>query len=405
MLKGKHVLLGVTGGIAAYKAADLASRLMKQHAEIHVIMTEHAMEFITPLTFDALTHTRTVTDTFDRQHSYEVEHISLANQADVVIIAPATANVIAKLANGMADDMLTTTVLAAKCPKLLAPAMNTNMYENPVTQENLDKLRRFGWEIIEPDEGYLACGTTGKGKMVQPEVLVEAVDHAIAHERDMNGIRLLVTAGPTQEALDPVRYLTNHSSGKMGYAVAEAAAARGADVVLVTGKTNLSKPMYAKTIEITSARDMYEAVTSHAEESDLIVKAAAVADFRPAETADEKMKKQDFGNELSIPLERTDDILAWLGEHRRDDQVLCGFSMETQHMLENSRAKLRKKHLDLIAANNVKEQGAGFEVDTNRLTLIEADRETELPLMTKYEAADALLDRLLVICREKRKDH
>ncbi len=395
MLKGKHVLLGVSGGIAAYKACDLASRLMKEHADIHVVMTNNATEFVTPLTFDALTHNRTVTDTFDRQHSYEVEHISLADQADVVIIAPATANVIAKLANGMADDMLTTTVLACQCPKLIAPAMNTKMYENPVTQENIEKLKRFGWEVIEPDSGYLACGTTGKGKMVQPERLVEAIEHAISHEKDMVGVRLLVTAGPTREAVDPVRYLTNHSSGKMGYAIARAASNRGAEVTLVSGQTNLPKPSYVNFLPITSAMEMYDAVTERSEEQDIIIKAAAVADFKPAEVADNKMKKKDFGSDVSIPLTRTKDILQYLGDHKKEYQLLCGFSMETEHMLEHSREKLRKKHLDLICANNLKTAGAGFEVDTNILTFISETEERELPLLSKYDAANALLDVLL----------
>ncbi len=400
MLTGKHVLLGVTGGIAAYKAADLASKLMKTHADVHVIMTEHATEFVTPLTFDALTHRRCVTDTFDRQHSYEVEHIALADQADVVMIAPATANVIAKLANGLADDMLTTTILACNCPKLIAPAMNTKMYENPVTQENLDKLRRFGWEVIEPDSGYLACGTSGKGKMVQPERLLEAIEHAVSHEKDMKGLRVLVTAGPTQEAIDPVRYLTNHSTGKMGYAIAEAASARGAEVVLVSGQTSLAAPSYVETVPITSAREMYEAVTERSGDCDLIIKAAAVADFRPAAVAKDKMKKQDFQGALTIPLEKTDDILAWLGAHKKEGQLLCGFSMETRDMLENSHKKLEKKHLDLICANNLKEAGAGFGVNTNHLVLISQKETKDLPMMSKYDAANAVLDHLMELYGE-----
>ncbi len=395
MLKGKHVLLGVTGGIAAYKACDLASRLMKQHADVHVVMTKNATEFVTPLTFDALTHNRTVIDTFDRQHSYEVEHISLADQADVVMIAPATANVIAKLANGIADDMLTTTVLACNCKKLIAPAMNTKMYENPVTQENIAKLKRFGWEVIEPDCGYLACGTTGKGKMVSPEVLLEAIDHAIAREHDLAGLRILVTAGPTQEAIDPVRYLTNHSTGKMGYAIAKAAARRGAKVTLVSGRTALARPAYMDIVDIVSAKDMYDAVTERAEEMDIIIKAAAVADFRPVQVADNKMKKKDLGNEMTLCLTGTDDILAFLGEHKRQGQILCGFSMETTDLIENSKNKLQKKHLDLIAANNLKQQGAGFAVDTNVLTLISQNETVSLPLLSKEDAADALLDEIL----------
>lgn len=402
MLKGKNVLLGVTGGIAAYKACELASALVKQHADVNVIMTKNATEFVTPLTFDALTHNRTVTDTFDRMHSYEIEHISLAEKADVIVIAPASANVIAKLANGLADDMLTTTVLASRAVKLIAPAMNTNMYENPVTQHNLEVLKGYGWEIIGPDSGRLACGTTGRGKMVSPERLLDAVEHAIAHEKDMAGVKLMVTAGPTQEAVDPVRYLTNHSSGKMGYAIATAAARRGAEVTLVSGRTGLDRPGYMEVVDVVSAGDMYEAVTARAEGMDMIVKAAAVADFRPAVCAEDKIKKTGTEEDAAIALERTDDILAWLGAHKGADQVLCGFSMETKDMLENSRRKLTKKNLDIIAANNLKEAGAGFRVDTNLLTLIRPEEEKVLPLMTKYEAANVLLDELMRIRKEKR---
>jgi phosphopantothenoylcysteine decarboxylase/phosphopantothenate--cysteine ligase len=401
MLRGKNVLLGVTGGIAAYKACELASALVKQHADVNVIMTKNAAEFVTPLTFDALTHNRTVTDTFDRQHSYEIEHISLAEKADVIMIAPASANVIAKLANGLADDMLTTTVLASRAVKLIAPAMNTNMYENPVTQHNLELLKNYGWEIVGPDAGRLACGSCGRGKLVPPEVLLEAIDHAIAHEKDMAGVKLLVTAGPTQEAIDPVRYLTNHSSGKMGYAIAQAASGRGAEVTLVSGSTNLPAPGYVDVVDVVSAKDMYEAVTSRAGDMDVIVKAAAVADFRPAVCAEDKIKKENSEEEASIALERTDDILAWLGEHKGEEQVLCGFSMETKDMLANSRKKLAKKNLDIIAANNLKEKGAGFQVDTNLLTLIRPDRERALPLLSKYEAANELLDELMQIRKEK----
>ena len=402
MLKGKNVLLGVTGGIAAYKACELASALVKQHADVNVIMTKNATEFVTPLTFDALTHNRTVTDTFDRMHSYEIEHISLAEKADVIVIAPASANVIAKLANGLADDMLTTTVLASRAVKLIAPAMNTNMYENPVTQHNLEVLKGYGWEIIGPDSGRLACGTTGRGKMVSPERLLDAVEHAIAHEKDMAGVKLMVTAGPTQEAVDPVRYLTNHSSGKMGYAIATAAARRGAEVTLVSGRTGLDRPGYMEVVDVVSAGDMYEAVTARAEGMDMIVKAAAVADFRPAVCAEDKIKKTGTEEDAAIALERTDDILAWLGAHKGAEQVLCGFSMETKDMLENSRRKLTKKNLDIIAANNLKEAGAGFRVDTNLLTLIRPEEEKVLPLMTKYEAANVLLDELMRIRKEKR---
>ena len=402
MLKGKNVLLGVTGGIAAYKACELVSALVKQHADVNVIMTRNATEFVAPLTFDALTHNRTVTDTFDRMHSYEIEHISLAEKADVIVIAPASANVIAKLANGLADDMLTTTVLASRAVKLIAPAMNTNMYENPVTQHNLELLKGYGWEIIGPDSGRLACGTTGRGKMVSPERLLDAVEHAIAHEKDMAGVKLMVTAGPTQEAVDPVRYLTNHSSGKMGYAIATAAARRGAEVTLVSGRTGLDRPGYMEVVDVVSARDMYEAVTERAEGMDMIVKAAAVADFRPAVCAEDKIKKTGTEADAAIALERTDDILAWLGAHKGAEQVLCGFSMETKDMLENSRRKLTKKNLDIIAANNLKEAGAGFRVDTNLLTLIRPEEEKVLPLMTKYEAANVLLDELMRIRKEKR---
>lgn len=401
MLTGKHVLLGVTGGIAAYKACELASALMKQHADVNVVMTEHATQFVAPLTFDALTHNRTVVDTFDRQHSYEIEHIALADKADVVMIAPASADVIAKLACGIADDMLTTTVLACTCPKLIAPAMNSNMYNSPATQRNLRQLAEDGFEIIEPECGRLACGATGKGKLASPEVLLEAIDHAIARSKDMSGLKVLVTAGPTRENLDPVRYLTNRSSGKMGYAIASAASQRGAEVTLVSGPTSIPKPHYVKIVDIESAQDMYDAVTSAAPDQDIIIKAAAVADFRPAHMEADKIKKMGAGDKPSLELEKTRDILGYLGEHKGDyrgtgkGQILCGFSMETEHMVENSREKLRKKNLDMIAANNVKESGAGFAVDTNRLTLISKDKEETLPLMSKYDAANALLDRLV----------
>lgn len=414
MLTGKHVLLGVTGGIAAFKACELASTLMKQHADVSVIMTKNAAEFVSPLTFDALTHRRTVTDTFDRQHSYEVEHISLARWADILIIAPATANVIAKLACGLADDMLTTTALACSCPKLIAPAMNTAMYENPATQRNLRRLREDGWEIIEPESGRLACGDVGRGKLASVDRLAEGIFHAIAQPKDMKGLKVLVTAGPTREALDPVRYLTNHSSGKMGYAIARAASQRGADVTLVTGPTSLPRPHYMKVEDIVSAEDMYQAVMKEAPGQDMIIKAAAVADFRPASVASDKIKKMEVDGKPALALEKTRDILAALGDLKRKTegvtgeeggmetvgrrrQILCGFSMETEHVVENSRAKLIKKNLDMVAANNVKESGAGFEVDTNRLTLITKDGEDTLPLMSKYQAANALLSELLKI--------
>lgn len=393
MLKGKTVLLGVSSSIAAYKAASLASMLVKQHADVHVLMTENATRFISPMVFETLTGNKAPVDTFDRCFQFDVEHVSLAKRADVVMVAPATANVIAKLAHGIADDMLTTTVLACDCPKLISPAMNTRMYENPVTKDNLDTLRKYGWQVVEPASGYLACGDTGKGKLPEPEVLLDWLLQTCAYEKDMEGLRVLVTAGPTQESLDPVRYLTNHSSGKMGYAIAKAAARRGAKVTLVSGPTALEKPRFMEVVDIVSAADMFREVTNRAPEQDIIIKAAAVADYTPAQVAGDKLKKSDA--DMSIPLVRTQDILAWLGEHRQKGQFLCGFSMETRDMLENSRKKLQKKHVDMIAANNVKEQGAGFAVDTNLLTLITADGVRALPLMSKEEAAHALLTEIL----------
>ena len=395
MLQGKTVLLGVTGGIAAYKAAALASALVKQHAAVEVVMTKNATQFVTPLTFEQLTGRRTMVDTFDRNFSHQVEHISLAERTDLVIIAPATANVCAKLAHGLADDMLTTTTLACRCPKLIAPAMNTNMYENPVTQDNLDILRRYGWEVIEPASGRLACGAVGKGKMPEPEDLLQHILHHLAFPHDMAGRKVLVTAGPTQESLDPVRYLTNHSSGKMGYAIARIAMLRGADVTLISGPTNLVPPPFVKMVNIVSAQDMFEAVTTRSADADFIFKAAAVADYTPADYSDNKMKKKD--GELSIPLARTKDILKYLGEHRRDDQIICGFSMETENMIENSRVKLTKKNVDMICANNLKQSGAGFGVDTNVITLITSDQTVELPLMSKEAAANAILDHALAL--------
>lgn len=395
MLTGKTVLLGVTGGIACYKVASLASALVKQHCCVHVVMTKNATEFISPLTFEQLTGNRAVVDTFDRNHTFQVEHVALADRADLVFIAPATANVLAKLAHGIADDMLTTTVLACDCPKIAAPAMNTRMFLNPVTQDNLDTLRRYGWEIIQPASGRLACGAVGPGKMPEPEDLLESILHALSHRRDMAGVRVLVTAGPTRESLDPVRYLTNHSTGKMGYAVARAAAARGAEVTLISGPTGLKPPAYVETVGVTTAQEMFDAVTSRAAGQDIIVKAAAVADYRPAHTETDKIKKSGRGSDLSLPLERTADILAWLGEHRAPGQFLCGFSMETRDMVENSRRKLEKKHLDMIAANNLKQEGAGFGTATNLLTLITPEDEIALPLMSKDGAAHALLDEIL----------
>lgn len=399
MLQGKTVVLGVTGGIAAYKTPNLASALVKLGCNVQVLMTQNATQFITAVTFETLTGNKALVDTFDRNFSFQVEHIAVADQADLVMIAPATANVIAKLAHGLADDMLTTTVLACNCPKIVVPAMNTKMYENPVTQDNLNILRHYGWEVVEPASGYLACGAVGKGKLPEPEALLQVILHDLAHEKDMVGKKVLVTAGPTQEALDPVRYLTNHSSGKMGYAIAQAAARRGAQVTLVSGPVALKRLPYVETVDVVSAQEMFEAVTARAVEQDIIIKAAAVADYRPTVVAEDKMKKSD--DALSIPLERTQDILGWLGEHRQPGQFLCGFSMETQNMVENSRKKLEKKRVDMIAANNLKVEGAGFGVDTNLLTLITKDGMDELPMVTKEAAADLLLDSILKRMEEK----
>lgn len=393
MLKGKTVLLGVSGGIAAYKAAALASALVKQHAAVEVVMTKNATEFITPLTFEQLTGRRVMVDTFDRNFSHQVEHIALAERTDLVIVAPATANVCAKFAHGLADDMLTTTVLACRCPKLIAPAMNTNMFENPVTQDNLKLLEHYGWKIIPPASGRLACGAVGKGKLPEPEVLLYYVMRFLAMPHDLEGKRVLVTAGPTQEALDPVRYLTNHSSGKMGCAIAKTAMLRGADVTLVCGPLSVTPPAFVKTVNVISAQDMFDAVTALAPKSDLIFKAAAVADYTPAEYNDQKMKKSD--SDLSIPLKRTQDILKYLGEHRTDGQVICGFSMETQNMIENSKRKLQSKNIDMICANNLKTEGAGFGVDTNVITVITESEVKELPLQSKESVANAILDECL----------
>ena len=390
MLKGKTVLLGVTGGIAAYKAAALASALIKQHASVEVVMTRNATEFVTPLTFEQLTGHRTMVDTFDRNFNHQVEHISLAERTDLVIIAPATANVCAKLAHGLADDMLTTTVLACRCPKLIAPAMNTNMYENPVTQDNLNTLRHYNWDVIEPASGRLACGAVGKGKMPEPEDLLQHILRYLAFPHDLTGKKVLVTAGPTQESLDPVRYLTNHSTGKMGYAISRMAMLRGAEVTLVTGPTAITPPPFVNVVPIKSAQDMFEAVSANAPKADFIFKAAAVADYTPAYYNDNKMKKKD--GDLSIPLKRTQDILKYLGENRVPGQIICGFSMETENMLENSRNKLIKKNVDMICANNLKVAGAGFGVDTNVITLITKDSYIELPLQSKESAANAIID-------------
>ena len=399
MFQGKTVLLCVTGSIAAYKIASLASALKKRHAEVHVLMTENATNFINPITFESLTGTKCLVDTFDRNFQFQVEHVSIAKKADVALIAPASANVIGKLAHGIADDMLTTTVMACKCKKYISPAMNTNMYENPVVQDNLKILEHYGFGVIDPAVGYLACGDTGAGKMPEPEVLLQYILREIAREKDLAGRKLLVTAGPTQESIDPVRYITNHSSGKMGYAVARAAMLRGAEVTLVTGPCAIDPPPFIKTVPVITARDMFEAVTSVSEEQDIIIKAAAVADYRPIHVADEKMKKHD--SEMNIELEKTDDILKYLGEHRRPEQFLCGFSMETQNMIGNSRAKLQKKHLDMVAANNLKVAGAGFQGDTNVLTLITQNEEVSLKLMSKEDAANVILDKILSILKER----
>ena len=399
MLKGKTVLLGVTGSIAAYKIAYLASALNKLHAQVHVLMTQNATNFINPITFESLTGNKCLVDTFDRNFQFQVEHVSIAKQADVVMIAPASANVIGKLAHGIADDMLTTTVMACKCKKIISPAMNTNMYENPVLQDNLGILKHYGYEVIEPASGYLACGDVGAGKMPEPELLLEYILREIACEKDLEGRRILVTAGPTQEAIDPVRYITNHSSGKMGYAIARDAMLRGADVTLVSGPCAIEPPPFVKVVPVVSAKDMYDAVTSVSFEQDIIIKAAAVADYRPAVVYDEKVKKKD--NQMSIELERTDDILRYLGENKTPGQFLCGFSMETQNMIGNSRAKLHKKNLDMVAANNLKVAGAGFQGDTNVLTLITQDEDVSLQLMSKEDAAHIILDKILSIMKER----
>ena len=395
MLKGKTVLLGITGSIAAYKIAYLASALHKLHADVHVLMTENATNFINPITFETLTGNKCLVDTFDRNFQFQVEHVSIAKKADVVMIAPASANVIGKLANGLADDMLTTTVMACRCQKILAPAMNTAMYENPVVQDNIRKLKNYGYEVITPASGYLACGDTGAGKMPEPETLLEYILKEAAFQKDLAGKKLLVTAGPTQEAIDPVRCLTNHSSGKMGYAIAKMAMLRGAEVTLVSGPTTIEPPLFVKVVPVTSARDMFEAVTGLSDEQDIIIKAAAVADYRPKQVSEDKVKKKD--DQASIELERTDDILKYLGQHKKQGQFLCGFSMETRDMIRNSRAKLEKKNLDMVAANNLKVEGAGFQGDTNVLTLITQDEEVSLPLMSKEDAALKILDKILLL--------
>lgn len=397
MLAGKTVLLCVSGSIAAYKIAYLASALKKLKADVHVLMTRNATNFINPITFETLTGNKCLVDTFDRNFEFSVEHVSLAKAADVVLVAPASANVIAKLAHGLADDMLTTTVLACTCKKIISPAMNTRMFENPITQDNLKICEHYGMEVISPASGYLACGDTGAGKMPEPEVLLQYILKEVQYEKDLKGKKILVTAGPTREAIDPVRYITNHSTGKMGYAIAKTATLRGAEVTLVSGPAEVEPPMFVNFVPVVTAKDMFEAVTSRSDEMDAVIKAAAVADYRPKFVNTEKTKKKD--GDMAIELERTDDILKWLGEHKKDSQFLCGFSMETEHMLENSRAKLKKKNLDMIVANNLKVAGAGFGTDTNVVTMIRENREIELPIMSKEEVAGAILDEIFGIER------
>lgn len=399
MLKGKTVILGISGSIAAYKIASLASALVKQHCDVHVIMTKNATNFINPITFETLTGNKCLVDTFDRNFDFSVEHVSLAKKADAALIAPATANVIAKMAHGLADDMLTTTILACQCPIIVAPAMNTRMFHNSIVQDNIKLLKCYGMEVIDPATGYLACGDTGEGKMPEPELLLEYIKKAMAEKKDLEGLKILVTAGPTCEAIDPVRYITNHSTGTMGYAVAKAAALRGAKVTLVSGPVSLKPPAFVETISVVSAEEMYQAVTSRASKQDVIVKAAAVADYRPAEVASEKVKKKD--GSMNIPLERTKDILAYLGEHKKEGQFLCGFSMETENMLENSIAKLVKKNLDMVIANNLKVEGAGFGTSTNVVTVITRKGGEQLPLMSKEEVADRILDAIVKERSEK----
>lgn len=390
MLTGKTVVLGITGSIAAYKTAYLASALKKQHCDVHVIMTKNACEFITPLTFETLTGNKCLVDTFDRDFKFDVTHISIAKKADLIMIAPASANVIAKFANGIADDMLTTTVLASKAIKIVSPAMNTNMYQNPITQDNLKKLVHYGFEIINPSTGLLACNDVGEGKMPEPEVLFEYIVKHLAKEKDLTGKKVVVTAGPTQEAIDPVRYITNHSTGKMGYAIAKACMLRGAQVTLITGKTAIQPPMFVDVVPVTSAEDMYTSVCEKSQSADMVFKAAAVADYTPSVTYDNKVKKKD--EDLAIPLKRTEDILKHLGSVKRPGQILCGFSMETENMLENSQAKLVKKNVDMIVANNLKVAGAGFGTDTNIVTIITKDGYEELPIMSKFDTANVIID-------------
>lgn len=394
MKEKKTVVLGVTGGIAAYKTASLASMLVKSGYDVQVLMTRNATNFINPIVFETLTKHKCLIDTFDRNFEFSVEHVALSKQADVVMIAPATANVIGKLAHGIADDMLTTTVMACRtCPKIIAPAMNTEMYLNPVVQDNLKILERYGYEVIRPAEGYLACGDIGPGKMPEPETLFSYIYQTIAYEKDLTGKKILVTAGPTRESIDPVRFITNHSSGKMGYAVAKVCAARGAEVTLVSGPTEIPHPVFVKVVPVTTAKEMFEAVKEYAPQADIVCKAAAVADYRPRYVSDEKVKKSD--STMTLEMEKTDDILKYLGEHKKLGQFLCGFSMETEHMVSNSRAKLEKKNLDMIVANNLKVEGAGFQGDTNQVTLITQNEEETLPLLSKEETASRILDKVL----------
>ena len=393
MLKGKTVVLGVTGSIAAYNMANVASMLVKLHADVHVIMTENACQFITPVTFETLTGNKCMVDTFDRNFQFHVAHISIAKKADVLLVAPASANVIGKLANGIADDMLTTTAMACTCQKIVAPAMNTNMYHNPILQDNLKKLEGYGFTVIAPEKGLLACRDIGDGKMPSEDVLVGYILREIAHEKDLAGMKVIVTAGPTQESVDPVRYITNHSTGKMGYELAKAAMLRGAEVTLVSGVTNLEPPMFVDYVQVKSAGDMFEAMKSRFLDNDIIIKAAAVADYKPKSYSDEKTKKKD--GEMSIELDRTQDILKYLGEHRREGQFYCGFSMETQNMLENSRVKLDKKNIDMVVANNLKIAGSGFGTDTNVVTMISKEEEIQLELLSKAEVAHKILDEIL----------
>ena len=393
MLKGKTVVLAISGSIAAYKMANVARMLLKQHCDVEVLMTQNATQFINPITFESLTGHKCLVDTFDRNFQYSVEHVALAKRADVVLVAPASANVIGKIAHGIADDMLTTTVMACKCKKIIAPAMNTNMFDNPILQDNLKILEHYGYEVISPAVGYLACGDTGAGKMPEPELLLQYILREIAYEKDMQGKRVLVTAGPTQESIDPVRFITNHSTGKMGYAIAKMCMLRGAEVTLVSGPTSIAKPEFVHVVDVVTAKEMYEEVTKRAKDQDIIIKAAAVADYRPKSVSSEKMKKKD--DDLAIPMERTDDILKFLGEHKKEHQFLCGFSMETENMLENSRKKLEKKHLDMIVANNLKVEGAGFAGDTNVVTIITGQEEVSLGKMTKEETALRILAEIL----------